>query len=334
MSIRGPKFRYVVIFFALIALAAGIYDLGFSKKGYEKNTAVIVQINEETSAGDTEHVLIVEHTVGGKTYRGELDQRGNGKEKVGDTVEVLYDPSDPSVIKAAGLGFGIYMLSAGVLLLVFAVGTAIKEKKAQRELEESYPETHYAPSVSGEERTLWFVTDLGTPKYGHRIEDSEGNILYEAKVTKFTLSAPTGFEFIDHEHGKKAPHLIGHEESTEWSTLLIDNHYTFTFDGEFIWDHLKKNGISVESSFADGSILWIQYRIFRDGKEIALVKSCGANARKGSDSDIMPAFGHYVIETAETNLDLLFVTVMAFARTNAHDAQGGNYGLLFGKKSK
>ena len=49
-------------------------------------------------------------------------------------------------------------------------------------------------------------------------------------------------------------------------------------------------------------------------------------------SKLLPAVGYYRIWTTEENLDLLFVTILAFARTEAVDAEGGTYGLLLGKK--
>lgn len=156
-------------------------------------------------------------------------------------------------------------------------------------------------SRRNEERRLCFLTDLGTAKYGHRIEDKDRRVLYEAKVTKFTLTAPTGFEFIDHEHGRKTPHLVGHEETTEWNTLLIDNHSTFTFDGEYIWDHLKRNGIRIDAGFQKGKVLWPQYRIYRDDEEIALVESSSAypheedTEAKGKLGNLVPARGFYRI---------------------------------------
>ena len=165
-------------------------------------------------------------------------------------------------------------------------------------------------------------------------------MLYEAKVTKFTLITDTGMDFIDHVHGRTTHHLIGHQENSEWNSILIDNHSTFTFDGESIWDHLKRNGISVVSGFMEGKALWPEYRISRDGEEIALVQSSSVHVHEedgekdGFLSRNVPAMGFYRIFTREENLDLLFTTILAFARTNATDDRGGSRGILFGGKKK
>ena len=134
-------------------------------------------------------------------------------------------------------------------------------------------------------------------------------MLYEAKVTKFSLIGATGMDFIDHEKGTTTPHQVGHEINTEYNSILIDNHSGFKLDGEDIWKHLKQNGVVIESSFMPGKPLWPQYRVLRDG-----------------------ARGYFRIQTQEKNLDLLFVVAMAFARTSALDGEGGSFGLLFGNK--
>ena len=196
----------------------------------------------------------------------------------------------------------------------------------------------YAPSVKGEPRQLYFLTDTGTAKVGHRMEDVNKKVLYEAKVTKFSLVGATGMDFIDHVKGTTTPHQVGHEIETDYHSILIDNHSGFRFDGEDIWKHLKRNGVVIHSSFMSGKPLWPQYRVLRDGEEIAVLQSSGVHVHEedaagdGKLAKMVPARGYFRIQTREKNLDLLFVVAMAFARTNALDGEGGSFGLLFGNK--
>ena len=196
----------------------------------------------------------------------------------------------------------------------------------------------YAPSVKGEPRQLYFLTDTGTAKVGHRMEDVNKKVLYEAKVTKFSLVGATGMDFIDHMKGTTTPHQVGHEIETDYHSILIDNHSGFKFDGEDIWKHLKRNGVVIQSSFMSGKPLWPQYRVLRDGEEIAVLQSSGVHVHEedaagdGKLAKMVPARGYFRIQTREKNLDLLFVVAMAFARTSALDGEGGSFGLLFGKK--
>ena len=196
----------------------------------------------------------------------------------------------------------------------------------------------YTPSVLGEPRQLYFLSDTGTAKVGHRIEDADRKVLYEAKVTKFSLVGATQMDFIDHVKGTTTPRQVGHVIDTDYHSVLIDNHSGFKLDGEDIWKHLKRNGIAIESSFMSGKPLWPQYRVLRDGQEIAIIQTSGARvheedaAKSSKLGSMIPAPGFFRIQTREKNLDLLFVVAMAFARTSALDGEGGSFGLLFGKK--
>ena len=231
------------------------------------------------------------------------------------------------------------MVASAAILAVVIVST-VREKRAMTELHgkrEMGARRGYRPSEQGEERELYFLTDLGTPKYGHRLEDGRRRVLYEAKMTKFTLTTPFGFDFIDHEHGTTTPHLVGHSEESHWDSLLLDNHYTFELDGVDVFKHLQENGITVESSLGGGSgkVLGANYRIFRDGVAIARAESTGPypheeDAANHKAASAVGRQGFYRVWTAERNLDLLFMTLVAFARTGALDDKGGTFGAIVG----
>ena len=341
-SVKGISLKYFAAVIAVIAIVFGIWQVFFHSKGFEKTEAVIVAVEEVPDEGtdDSAYIATVRYTVNGETYTQTLDTQ-SASYKEGKTITVLYDPNDPSVIHS-GRSMGIYFLVIGVVILAVIAVSEFNSRSALKELEKmkaEQPEAPYAPSVKGEERQLYFMTDLGTPKYGHRIEDRERRVLYEAKMTKYTLTTPFGFDFIDHEHGTTTPHLIGHEESSEWDSFILDNHYTFSFDGEPIWEHLKKNGIHVESDISageSGRLVGTNYRIFRDGEEIAYAESSSQYAheedaeKKGKRGNLVPVAGFFRVRTTEEDLALLFVTLLAFARTSASDDKGGNYGALKG----
>lgn len=339
ISLRGLKLKIFAGILAAVCLAFGIYFSFFHSRGFVKNTAVIISLeaNSEVDGPDT-YTPTVEHTVNGKTYTGRLDE-ADSSFVVGQTLQILYDPNDPTIVHGTN-GLGIYLILASTAVLVFVIVGSIKEKKDQKRTAEHREQSGwqgYAPSVQGEERELYFLTDLGTPKYGHRLEDSARRVLYEAKMTKFSLSSAHSFDFIDHEHGTATPHMVGHEEESQWDSLLIDNHYTFELDGVDVFKHLKENGVSVESGFGGGSgkLLGVNYRIFRDGTEIARAESTSQypheeDAAQHTVAAKIPTQGFYRVWTREQNLDLLFMTLLAFARSGAVDDRGGTFGALRG----
>ena len=333
MIIKGLSEKYIALALALIAIVFGVHTL-FRTRGFKKTTAIIISIETTANFDDEDHTATVEYTVDGTRYTEVLDYY-SGNFKVGKTVDILYDPNNPSDIHG-GQWFTIYLIALGVVVIAVVVVSEARKKRSLEELNELRGKTVYAPSEQGEERELLFLMDTGTMKYGHRIEDASRRILYEAKMTKFTWLTPFGFDFIDHERGVTTPHLIGHTETSEWDTFLIDNSSTFTFDGEDIWQHLKRNGVNVDSSLGGGSdsLIGVSYRVYRDGAEIARFETAGRNAHKEDAKTKRPLRSLYRIQTRERNLDLLFVTLLAFARSDAIDDRGGHYGALFGKRKK
>ena len=329
-SLKGIPVKIIAAVLAVIALAAGVYLTFFHSAGFVKTQATIVDLRDSTTDGSTTYYPTVEYSVDGATYTTELDV-GSGSYKMGQVISVLYDPSAPAVAHSDSF-LGVYFMVAGVAILAVIIVTEVKKKKTLGKVRAVQAENGgntYSESAPGPESWLYFLTDLGTAKAGHRIEDANRNVLYEAKMTQFSLTAPFGFDFIDHEHGKTTPHLIGHEEASDWgNSLLFDNHYTFTFDGEDIWKHLKRNGITVESSLTGAART--EYIIKRNGQEIATAVSSSQNVHEEDEeaksklSSLIPVQGFYRIRTTETDLSLLFVTLLAFARSGASDDRGGN----------
>lgn len=342
ISFKGIGIKYFALFMALVAIAGGVYLTFFHSSGFVKTEATIVAVeegDEDVDSHTTNYRATVEYTVDGQTYTGELDTESSSY-KVGQRVSVLYDPQDPAVVHSGGM-FGLYVLGVGVALLGVIVGTEIKKRGALRAVKAQQAENggaEYPVSIAGPERKLYFITDVGTVKGGHRLEDAARNVLYEARMTKFTLTAPFGFDFIDHEHGKTMPHLVGHEESAERDSLIFDNHYTFTFDGQDIWKHLRKNGVSVESSLT--GLARTEYKILRDGRQIALAVGSSQNVHEEDEkaksklASLVPVQGFYRVTTTETDLSLLFVILLAFARSGASDDHGGSRRVLMNTMKK
>ena len=337
-SIRGPKVKYFAAVLAVIALIAGVYFTFFQSRGFVETKATIIDIVEDSIGEETTYYPIVEYTVNGDTYSGQSDQSCS-PDAIGKTISILYNPEDPLVFHGNGQ-MGIYLMIVGAVILVIVVVSEIigrKNMKETSQFQKSVGKTEYAPHVEGEERELYFLTDLGTEKYGHRIEDKNRKILYEAKMTKFSLTTAYKYDFIDHVHGTTVPHLIGHEEESQWGSLLVDDHYTFEFDGVDVWKHLKENGIKVDTGYTAGeaTLVGMKYHIYRDGVEIALAETTSQypheeDAAQHKVAGAIPIEGFYRIWTKEQNLDLLFVTLMAFARSKAADDKGGTRGAMFG----
>lgn len=341
ISIKGPGFRFFAAILAVITLGFGVYYTFFQSSGYKSATATIVSIKEDPdyipdpdTENDVQYIVTAKYTVDGKEYVEPINSYDPGY-KVGGTVEIKYDPNDPTKI-TSGFGIGIYIMIAGGVILLIVIFLTVKQKTSVKKLKETNGEFTFAPSEKGEERKLYFLTDLGTPKYGHRLEDKNRNVLYEAKNTKFSPLSAFEFDFIDHEHNKTVHHLVGHEEETDWNSLLIDNNYTFTFDGKDIWKQLRSIGVKIDSRFGGGESkgTLASYSISRNGDELAFVEMTSRypheeDAEKHKVAGKVPVQGFYRVRTREKNLDLLFIILVAMARSGASDERGGSRRMLF-----
>ena len=338
-SLKGPGFKIAAAIIALAALVFGVYSTFFRSAGYVDGTATIVSIEEDPNyipdpetSNDVQYITTVKYTVDGKEYTTELNSHAPSY-KVGGEVKIKYDPNDPSKI-TSGFGIGIYLMIAGAVILLLILFLTIKQKISVKNLKETNGEITYAPSEKGEERELYFLTDIGTVKVGHRLEDRDRKVLYEAVMTKFSPMSAFAFDFIDHENGKTTPHLVGHTEETEWNSLLIDNHHTFSFDGKDVWKLLRSVGVKIESRFGGGEGVNPTYTILRDGEEIAFAETTSQyvhedDAEQHSVAGKIPVQGFYRVHTRETNLDLLFTVLVAMARSGATDERGGSRRMLF-----
>ena len=331
ISLRGPKLKILAAVLAVIALAAGIYLTFFRSQGFVKTTGTIVALREDSSDDSTAYFPTVEYTVDGKTYTGELDT-GSGSYKVGKTIPVLYDPNDPAVVHD-GSGVGIYFIAVGAVILLMIVFLTVKQKTSVNKLKERQGEIQYLPSEKGEERELYFITDLGTPKFGHRIEDKDRRVLYEAKMTKFTLLSAYVFDFIDHEKNQTTHHLIGHTEEMDWNSILIDNHNTFTLDGMDVWKHLRSIGVTIDARFGKAEGIMPSYDIRKDGEHLAYAENTShfvheEDAEQHKVASKIPNSMFFRVFTDEKNLDLLFMILVAIARSGATDERGGSRRML------
>ncbi len=334
ISLKGPGLKVFAAVIAVIALAFGIYSTFIQSAGYEKATATILSIEKdpEAASDDDSYIVTARYTADGKEYTNVLNSYSPSY-KVGGTVAVRYDPDDPNRI-TSGYGIGIYAMAVGAAILLMIIFLTVRQKKSVSQLKEKQGEIQYLPSEKGEERELYFITDLGTPKFGHRIEDKDRRVLYEAKMTKFTMLSAYEFDFIDHEKNQTAHHLIGHTEETDWNSVLIDNHSTFTLDGTDIWKHLRSAGITIDSRFGEAEGIAPSYDIRKDGEHLAYAENTSQyvheeDAEQHKVASKIPNPMFFRIFTDEKNLDLLFTVLVAIARSGATDERGGSRRMLF-----
>ena len=339
ISIKGPGLKIFTAILAVIALGFGIYSTFFRSAGFVDSTATIISIEEDPDyipdadkPNDVQYIVKAKYTVDGKEYTTTLNSYDPAY-KVGGEVAIKYDPNDPSKT-TSGFGIGIAIMIIGAVLLSVVIFLTVKKKVSVKNLKETNGELSYAPSVKGEERELYFLTDIGTIKGGHHLEDKNRRVLYEAKMTKFRPMSAFEFDFIDHENNKTVKHLVGHTEEMDWNSILVDNNHTFTIDGQDVWKPLRKIGVTIDSRFGKAQGVMPSYTIRKDGEELAYAENTSQyvheeDAEEHKVASKLPVQGFYRVHTREKNLDLLFMVLVAMARSGATDERGGSRRMLF-----
>lgn len=339
ISLKGPGLKIFAAILAVIALAFGAYSTFFRSEGFVDGTATIISIEEDPdyipdpdNTGDVQYIVKAKYTVDGKEYTATLNSYDPAY-KVGGDVAIKYDPNNPEKM-TSGFGIGIAVMIIGAALLAVVIFLTVKKKVSVKKLKETNGELTYAPSVKGEERELYFLTDVGTIKGGHHLEDKNRRVLYEAKMTKFSPLSAFAFDFIDHENNKTTKHLVGHAEEMDWNSILVDNNYTFTIDGQDVWKHLRAVGVTIDSRFGQAQGVMPSYTIRKDGEELAYAENTSQyvheeDAEEHKVASKLPVQGFYRIHTREKNLDLLFMVLVAMARSGATDERGGSRRMLF-----
>lgn len=153
---------------------------------------------------------------------------------------------------------------------------------------------------------------LGTIKEGFTLVDENETIVYEGKMTKFSLFGAAPFVFTNHITNKTEEHKIGKTITMEESgaTGFFSTSSTFKYDGEKIWNYLHNKGIRINSNIS-GNKIGMTYEISYEGKPISTITS---SSPKGKS--ILTTDRYFDVTCDEKDLDLVFLVAFAIAKTN------------------
>ncbi len=121
VNARGGKIWIILLAFALLLYAVGVY-MGFIKSaGFVRTTGVVVSVrtvehyDSELGRNVESYYPAVAYTVDGEEYTGELDI-GNLGDGEGKEVSIQYNPNNPAEVNC---------YSPGTVILIFVIGTGI-----------------------------------------------------------------------------------------------------------------------------------------------------------------------------------------------------------------
>ena len=154
---------------------------------------------------------------------------------------------------------------------------------------------------------------LGTIKQAFFLEDETGKIVYEGKMTKFSLFGASPFEMINHITNKIEEHKIGKTITIEQGgndlfSFMSKRSY-FKYDDKKIWDYLHDLGIRIDSKFS-GNKIGMTYDISFKGNPLAIIATSSRNGKAIITTDM-----YYDVTCEEENLDLVFLVAFSIAKT-------------------
>ncbi len=154
--------------------------------------------------------------------------------------------------------------------------------------------------------------ELKTIKQGFVLEDENSNVVYNAKMLKFSLLGASPFEFVNHLTNKKEEHKIGKTITSEESGLasFFSTKSSFKYDGVKIWDFLHNQGIRINSSLS-GNKLGMSYEVSFEGKPLATIATSSPKGKSFITTDM-----YYDVEADEKDLDMVFLVAFAIAKTS------------------
>ena len=153
----------------------------------------------------------------------------------------------------------------------------------------------------------------GTMKQAFFLENENGNVVYEGKMTKFSLFGASPFEFINHVTNKSEEHKVGKTVTIEQGgndlISFMSKRSYFKYDDKKIWDYLHDLGIRIDSKVSTSKI-GMTYEVSFEGKPLATISSSSPKGKSIITTDM-----YYDVTCEEKDLDLAFLVAFSIAKT-------------------
>ena len=155
---------------------------------------------------------------------------------------------------------------------------------------------------------------LATVKQAFFLEDENGNMVYEGKMTKFKFFGASPFEIVNHITNKTEEHKIGKTVTIEQSNGIdiidfLSKRSYFKYDGKKIWDYLHDLGIRIDSKLS-GNKVGMTYNVSFEGKPLATIATSSPKGKSLITTDL-----YYDVTCEEKDLDVVFLVAFSIAKT-------------------
>ena len=154
---------------------------------------------------------------------------------------------------------------------------------------------------------------LNTMKQAFFLEDENGQMVYEGKMTKFKLFGASPFEMINHLTNKTEEHTVGKTVTVEHGVgdliSFLSKRSYFKYDGVKIWDYLHEKGVRIDTK-PSGDKIGMTYVVSFEGNEVGTIKTSSPKGKSLITTDM-----YYDVICDDKDLDLVFLVAFSIAKT-------------------
>lgn len=317
-------FIIIGLFFAVVS----VLILSSPKEDLVSATATIsaIEVSYDENNERTFSVF-VDYSADGKEYTHvELGSYSSSMHE-GDTVDIGYDPADPTHVQALGGDSLVFIiLAVGVLAVVGGVLSLIKSIKQKTRDMNEYNQVNTADipqekidavKDSDEPENSYFFHFGGKLNQDYILEDAEHRTIYEARLQKLVLIGDMNFDFINHISGVSRTVRIGHTVSTSvgMGNINVPTSSSFTVNGMNNWEYLASKGFGFDFGHVG---IRPSFKVFHYGVEVAHIETSGADLfeEKNTKNPLykLPVNGYFRVDCRNSDLDMVFLTCFSIAR--------------------
>ena len=332
-KIEKIRFYASAIVISLLITVISVIGIFAPKTERLPAKAVISDIQSEYdgAAEQTNYSVYVDYEIDGQKYT-HIDYGSyNSSMKVGDTVDIEYSAEDPENIQSPGSEKIPYITGAvGLAVLAACIVMLIKSAKQKSDDLEEYNRVDMskADPVEIEKirnsteplKNFTFQFDTKFPSQNYLMKDENKNVVYEAKMTKFSLVKPVAYDFINVFGNKTTSYQIGHTVSTSIGRTdgfgySVPISSAFTIDGVKNWDWLAERGYGF--NFRMNGIKPC-FDVMHYGENIAYIETAGTEILKDTETKNpiakLPTNGLFRVQCRYSDIDMIFMICLSISR--------------------
>ena len=291
-----------------------------------KVDAQIVNINRESTGfsddgtEDYEYHVYVNYTdKDGNEHFNIETNKYNSSMKVGDIIEVEYNPNNPDEILNQSIVVDIIFLVVGiacVAISIMKIISIIKNKNINEynkvDMSNVSPSQIESIKNNTEEEKEYHLHFTGKLNQSYIMETPDRKPIYEARCDKVGIINKSEFTFINHLTGKETKHLVGHTTETQYNGFITNS--DAKIDNVSVWDILGKEGYSLEPHIEG---VKPSFDVLHYGVVVAKIEPAGNNILKDGNGSLLgeiPGIGIFKVYCKASDIEMVFLSAFVLSK--------------------